>query len=187
MSTNPKIDPVVEPAPEPTPVSPRSRTRRAITRTTIFVALYFSILVYPVVRLLGLLMPAWTPGTPELLAIIVLPIVCRVLYERYPTPATRTLAGVALTWLGVCFQLFWIMLIFELINCDRTVARRKRPASPSRRRHRRVVAGRLRQRAAAARETRTDSRPNDRTRPQARADQRRTHRIAQPAPAAPHR
>jgi predicted MPP superfamily phosphohydrolase len=90
--------------------------RRAITRTTIFVALYFGILVYPVVRLFGLLMPAWTPGTSELLAIIVLPIVCRVLYERYPTPATRTLAGVALTWLGVCFQLFWIMLIFELIN-----------------------------------------------------------------------
>ena len=117
MSTNPKIEPVVEPGP-----SNRRRRRAARARAVtyrappIFVALYFSILVYPVVRLLGLLFPAWTPGTLELLAIIVLPIACRMLHERYPTPATRTLAGVALTWLGVCFQLFWIMLIFELVN-----------------------------------------------------------------------
>ncbi len=116
MSTNPKIDPVVEPAGQPTDAGRRSRTRRYVTRTAIFVALYFGMLVYPVLRLLGLLFPAWTPGTIELLVIIVGPIVCRVVYERYPTPVTRTLAAAALTWLGICFQLFSIMLIFELVN-----------------------------------------------------------------------
>lgn len=99
---------------------------RYATRTAIVVALYFSMLVYPVIRLIGLFVPTWTPGTLELLAIIVGPIVCRVVYERYPTPATRTLAGVALTWLGMCFQLFSMMVIFELVNLVVTV-----PALPA--------------------------------------------------------
>jgi uncharacterized protein len=90
--------------------------RRYVTRTAVFVALYFGILVYPVVRLIGLLMPDWSPNTLELLAIIVGPILGRVIYERYPSPATRTCAAVALTWLGVCFQLFVLMLVFETIN-----------------------------------------------------------------------
>ncbi len=78
--------------------------------------LYFGILVYPVVRLIGLLVPNWTPNTIELLAIIVLPIVGRALYERYPGAATRMLSAIALTWLGICFLLFSLMVPFEIVN-----------------------------------------------------------------------
>jgi uncharacterized protein len=93
-----------------------TRLRRYLLRSAVFIALYFSILVYPVVRLIGLLLPDWTPHAPELLAIIVLPIVGRYTYERFPNTTTRTLAAMALTWLGLCFQLFAMMLVFELLN-----------------------------------------------------------------------
>ncbi len=93
-----------------------SRWRRYALRTAIITVLYFLVLVYPVVRLIGLLIPAWQPGTFELLAIFVLPIVMRMAYERFPSAATRTLAATALTWLGISFQLFAIMLVFEIVN-----------------------------------------------------------------------
>ncbi len=109
MSANPEVDGAA-------PIAPRPRIGRYVTRTAIFVALYFGIMVYPVVRLIGLLLPNWTPNTIELLAIIVGPILGRVVYERHPTAATRTLAAIALTWLGICFQLFTLMIAFELIN-----------------------------------------------------------------------
>lgn len=109
MSANPEVDGTA-------PTAPRPRIGRYVTRTAIFVVLYFGILVYPVVRLVGLLQPSWTPNTIELLAIIVGPILGRVVYERHPNAATRTLAAIALTWLGICFQLFTLMLAFELIN-----------------------------------------------------------------------
>jgi predicted MPP superfamily phosphohydrolase len=94
----------------------RARRGRYAFRTAVFVALYFSVLVYPVIRLIGLLVPTWAPNTPELLAIIVGPILCRVVYERQPNAATRMLAATALTWLGLCFQLFVMMLVFEAVN-----------------------------------------------------------------------
>jgi predicted MPP superfamily phosphohydrolase len=109
MSANPDVD-------DPAPIAPRRRTRRYVTRTAIFVALYFAILVYPVVRLIGLLVPNWTPNAIEWLAIIVGPILGRIVYERYPTAVTRSVAAIALTWLGICFQLFALMIPFELIN-----------------------------------------------------------------------
>jgi predicted MPP superfamily phosphohydrolase len=109
MSANPQVNgaPVL---------TQRARRGRYILRTAIFAALYFGVLVYPVVRLIGLIVPAWVPNTPELLAIIVGPILCRFIYERHPSAATRLLASLALTWLGVCFQLFVIMVLFETVN-----------------------------------------------------------------------
>lgn len=109
MSSNPQIDGVRIP-------TRRARLQRYVFRTAVMVALYFSILVYPVLRLIGLIVPDWVPNTPELLAIIVGPILGRVLYERHPARATRTVAAAALTWLGLCFQLFALMLVFEIIN-----------------------------------------------------------------------
>lgn len=106
MSSNPEAAPFVR----------RPRLSRYVARTSIFVVLYFAILVYPVVRLIGLLVPHWNPNTIELLAIIVGPILGRIVYERHPNAATRTLAAVALTWLGICFQLFVLMSIFEIVN-----------------------------------------------------------------------
>jgi len=92
------------------------RWRRYVVRTAIVTALYFAMLVYPVVRLIGLVAPETELGTLPLLAIIVLPIVLRMLYERRPNAFTRACAAVALTWLGVCFQLFPLMIVFELAN-----------------------------------------------------------------------
>ena len=102
--------------PEAAPFARRPRLSRYVARTAVFVVLYFGILVYPVIRLIGLLVPHWMPNTVELLAIIVGPILGRIIYERHPTAATRTLAAIALTWLGICFQLFVLMLIFEIVN-----------------------------------------------------------------------
>jgi hypothetical protein len=69
-----------------------------------------------VVRVIGLILPDWQPGTPSLLAIMVLPILTRVVHERIPNPATRWLAALAMTWLGLCFQLFPLVVVFELVN-----------------------------------------------------------------------
>jgi predicted MPP superfamily phosphohydrolase len=98
------------------PVSRPRRLRRYAVRTLIVAALYFGILVYPVLRLAGLLLPDWTPGTPELLALMVLPLAFRITYERWPNAFTRRLAAVALTWLGICFQLFALVFVFEIGN-----------------------------------------------------------------------
>jgi len=73
-------------------------------------------LVYPVVRVIGLILPDWQPGTPSLLAIMVLPILTRVVHERVPNGFTRWLAALAMTWLGLCFQLFPLVVVFELVN-----------------------------------------------------------------------
>jgi uncharacterized protein len=109
VSANPEAD-------DSAPIARRRRTRRYVARTAIFVCLYFAILVYPILRLIGLCLPTWTPNTIELLAIIIGPILGRIVYERHPTAATRALAAIALTWLGICFQLFALMIPFELIN-----------------------------------------------------------------------
>ena len=98
------------------PLTTRPNLRRYATRTAVVTTLYFAILVYPVVRLIGLIVPHWSPNTLELLAIIVAPLAGRVAYERWPSVATRTLAAAALTWLGICFQLFAVMLPFEIVN-----------------------------------------------------------------------
>ena len=109
MSTNPNANGAA-------PLTTRPNLRRYVTRTAIVTALYFAILVYPVVRLIGLIVPHWSPNTFELLAIIVAPLAGRIAYERWPSATTRTLAAAALTWLGVCFQLFAVILPFEIVN-----------------------------------------------------------------------
>ena len=73
-------------------------------------------LVYPVVRVIGLILPDWQPDTPSLLAIMVLPILTRIIHERIPNAATRWLSALAMTWLGLCFQLFPLVVMFELVN-----------------------------------------------------------------------
>ena len=105
-----------EAATESRPARSRRQVRRNATRLLIVAALYFSILVYPVLRLVSLLLPGWTPGTLALLAVIVLPLALRMSHERWPGAATRVLSSIALTWLGVCFQLFAMMLVFEIAN-----------------------------------------------------------------------
>ena len=174
-------NPDVEDAP-----APRRRTRRQITRTAIFVLLYFAILVYPILRLLGLLLPGWTPNTIELLVIIVGPILGRIVYERHPT--TRD-AHAGRSRADVARHLLPAVRVDAPVRADQR--RRFAAVAACRHRdrgdHRHAQRRRLRQHADSARQTRTRARPNERDRPHARADQRRAHRLAQPAPAQSHR
>jgi predicted MPP superfamily phosphohydrolase len=78
--------------------------------------IYFGMLVYPVLRILGLAFPQWQPGTFELLTIMVGPLAGRLGYELAPSLATRWLSAVTLTWLGVCFVAFTLVLTWEAIN-----------------------------------------------------------------------
>lgn len=77
---------------------------------------YFGVLVYPVLRILGLAFPQWQPGTLELLLIMVGPLAGRLGYEFAPSLVTRWLSAVVLTWLGVCFIAFTLVVAWELAN-----------------------------------------------------------------------
>lgn len=91
------------------------RIGRLAAPVAIFVIVYFGVLIYPPLRLAGLLFPSWAPGTPELLVLIVGPILGRVAHELRPSPATRRLAAVSLTWLGCAFLLWLLLMPFELV------------------------------------------------------------------------
>jgi predicted MPP superfamily phosphohydrolase len=91
------------------------RLGRLAAPVAIFAVVCFGMLIYPPVRLAGLLFPAWAPGTPELLVLILGPILGRVAHELRPSPATRRLAAVSLTWLGCAFLLWLLLVPFELL------------------------------------------------------------------------
>ncbi|MEZ5561022.1 MAG: metallophosphoesterase [Pseudomonadales bacterium] len=82
----------------------------------LFALVYFGMLVYPVLRMTTLALPDWQPGTPVLLIIMVGPLAARLGYEWWPCTATRGLSALALTWLGVCFLSFSLVLPWELFN-----------------------------------------------------------------------
>ncbi len=77
---------------------------------------YFGVLVYPLLRMLTAAFPTWQPDTGELLVIMVGPLVARMAYELAPSPATRWLSALSLTWLGVCFISFNLVLLWEVVN-----------------------------------------------------------------------
>ncbi|MFN2166389.1 MAG: metallophosphoesterase [Anaerolineae bacterium] len=79
-------------------------------------ALYFAVLVYPILRIGLLTFPDWRPGTPVLLLIMVGPAAGRLAYEWLPGQITRWLAAATLTWLGTCFVAFTLLLPWELAN-----------------------------------------------------------------------
>ncbi len=76
---------------------------------------YFGTLIYPVLRIWELLAGA-LPGTPTLIGIMVGPLLGRLSYEFFPGIATRWLSSAALTWLGICFLAFPLVLAFELLR-----------------------------------------------------------------------
>ena len=89
---------------------------RRIAPILIVSAFYFGMLVYPVLRILGLAFPSWQPGTLELVAIMVGPLAGRLAHELAPSRFTRWLSAVALTWLGVCFIGFTLVVSWEVVN-----------------------------------------------------------------------
>jgi predicted MPP superfamily phosphohydrolase len=85
------------------------RTAPLLVITTV----YFGVLVYPVVRIWMLIVPL-PPGTAALLVIMVGPILGRLAYEFFPGRITRWLSAMALTWLGICFMSFLLVVGFEI-------------------------------------------------------------------------
>jgi uncharacterized protein len=82
----------------------------------LFALIYFGVLVYPVLRILGLAFPDWRPGTLELLALMVLPAAGRLACEWLPGLAARALSALVMTWLGICFIAFCVVFPWEILN-----------------------------------------------------------------------
>ena len=77
---------------------------------------YFGLLIYPPIRLIDWLIPDWQPGTLELLALLVLPPATRIVSSTFPGAFTRRLAVISMTWMGLCFQLFPVVVVLELVR-----------------------------------------------------------------------
>ena len=77
---------------------------------------YFGVLIYPVLRILGLTFPGWQPRTATLLVILVGPLAGRLAYEWLPNAVTRALSAFTLTWLGFSFIAFMFLVPWEVAN-----------------------------------------------------------------------
>lgn len=89
------------------------RIWRRIAPLLVISIFYFGVLVYPILRIRMLLSPT-IPGTAELLLIMVAPLLGRLSYEFFPGTITRWLSALSLTWLGICFMAFLMVLCFEV-------------------------------------------------------------------------
>lgn len=93
----------------------RRRRRRGFGLLT-FTAIYLVVLVYPPIRIAGLVLENWSPGPLELFAIIVLPLLGRTLHDYWPGLVTRRISVVATTWLGICFVGIAVLVPFEITH-----------------------------------------------------------------------
>ena len=99
------------------PARPKRRSlRRLLLPALILVTVYFTFLVYPPLRVAWLIWPQWQPGTLALLVLIVVPILGRLAYEWRPGVWARRVAALSMTWLGMAFLLFCVVLPWELLN-----------------------------------------------------------------------
>jgi len=94
---------------------PLRRIWRRIAPLIIVNVVYFGVLVYPILRI-SVLLNGTLPGTPTLLLIMVGPLAGRLAYEAVPNVLTRWLSALALTWLGICFMAFLLVISFELLH-----------------------------------------------------------------------
>lgn len=90
------------------------RGYRRIAPIAVFVLVYFGVLVYPLLRILTLAFPGWQPGTAELALLMAGPAAGRLLCELLPGSATRAVSAVVMTWLGMSFIAFCLVLPWEL-------------------------------------------------------------------------
>ena len=88
--------------------------RRYVLPVLVVSIFYFGLLVYPVLRIWHLLLPP--PGTVALLVIMVMPLLLRMAAELFPGYVGRALSSAALTWLGICFIAFTVVLGWELVH-----------------------------------------------------------------------
>ena len=92
---------------------PLLRFWRAAAPLVVVNVFYFGVLVYPILRIRLLLIPT-PPGTLELLIIMAGPALARLAGEFVPGAISRWLSTVALTWLGICFMAFLLVIVYEM-------------------------------------------------------------------------
>lgn len=98
------------------PAPRRRRSLRNLAPLAVIVLVYYAVLVYPALRILTLTFPDWRPGTVELALLMAGPAAGRLLYEWLPGTPARLLSAVIMTWLGVCFIAFCLVVPWELAN-----------------------------------------------------------------------
>ena len=81
----------------------------------IFAIVFGGLMVYPPMRLLTLLGHELDRPLLVALALFALPFITRMLTERWHAPASRLLAALVMTWLGVCFVAFCVLLPAEVL------------------------------------------------------------------------
>ncbi len=97
--------------------APRRRpSRRAIKFWGIFLWVYALVLLYPWVRIDMLMGAAWQPGVVTYALLGVGPLLVRFTRERLPRLVARWLSLLCMTWLGICFILFVLLVLFEPFN-----------------------------------------------------------------------
>ncbi|MCH2337125.1 MAG: hypothetical protein MK316_07670 [Pseudomonadales bacterium] len=97
------------------PLNIRTLSRR-IPATIVVTTFYFGLLIYPLIRLIDWLVPDWQPGTVTLLVLLVLPPAVRILSSRFQGAFARQFAAISMTWMGLCFQLFPIVIVLEIFR-----------------------------------------------------------------------
>lgn len=90
-----------------------------ISRRLLFLIAIMSIaglvLVYPPLRLADLLMPGFSPSLWLVLALFTIPFGMRALHEQTNHAWSRALSAIIMTWLGICFVTFTLLLPAELV------------------------------------------------------------------------
>ena len=90
--------------------------RARVIAAGVFALFYFGMFIYPALRILTLAFPTLQLTTGLLLVILVGPVAGRLAHEWFPNIATRWLSALVLTWMGVCFVGFSVVLVFEVLN-----------------------------------------------------------------------
>lgn len=90
-----------------------------ISRRLLFLITVMSIaglvLVYPPLRLANLLLPGFSPSPWLVLALFTMPFAMRALHAQTNHAWSRVLSAIIMTWLGICFIAFTLLLPAELI------------------------------------------------------------------------
>ncbi len=94
----------------------RRRSNRTIKFWGIFLCVYALILIYPWARIDGLMGAAWQPGLAIYTLLGGVPLLVRFTRERLPRWVARWLSLVCMTWLGISFILFVLLVLFEPLN-----------------------------------------------------------------------
>ncbi len=92
------------------------RSTRTIKFWGIFLCVYALVLIYPWVRMDGLMGSAWQPGLVTYAILGTVPLLVRFTRERLPRLVARWLSLLCMTWLGLSFILFVWLVLFEPLN-----------------------------------------------------------------------